>query len=84
MLTSLRTRQACAEHRLDSVQVSSRPGFAVSVVLVSGGYPGEYSKGKHIEIGEIPSGKQCRDNCVSLIGLGRSGCLPLRHFAERR
>ncbi|KAN0100454.1 Phosphoribosylglycinamide synthetase, ATP-grasp (A) domain containing protein [Tylopilus felleus] len=46
---------ACAEHRLDSVQMSSRPGFAVSVVLVSGGYPGEYSKGKRIEIGDIPS-----------------------------
>jgi phosphoribosylamine--glycine ligase/phosphoribosylformylglycinamidine cyclo-ligase len=46
---------ACAEHRLDSVQISSRPGFAVSVVLVSGGYPGEYSKGRRIEIGETSS-----------------------------
>ena len=40
--------------------MSSRPGFAVSVVLVSGGYPGEYSKGKRIEIGDIPSGKHRR------------------------
>ncbi|KAF8846187.1 phosphoribosylamine--glycine ligase [Paxillus ammoniavirescens] len=46
---------ACAEHRLDSVQISTRQGFAVSVVLVSGGYPGSYTKGKRIEIGEIPS-----------------------------
>ncbi|KAG9314197.1 phosphoribosylglycinamide synthetase [Chiua virens] len=46
---------ACAEHRLDSVQITGRPGFAVSVVLVSGGYPGEYSKGKRIEIGDISS-----------------------------
>ncbi|KIJ65022.1 hypothetical protein HYDPIDRAFT_39670 [Hydnomerulius pinastri MD-312] len=46
---------ACAERRLDSVQISTRPGFAVSVILVSGGYPGSYPKGKRIEIGEIPS-----------------------------
>lgn len=26
-------------------------------MLVSGGYPGEYTKGKRIEIGEIPSGE---------------------------
>lgn len=60
ILISLRTRQACAEHRLDSVQIRSRPGFAVSVVLASGGYPGEYSKGKRIEIGEVSSGKYHR------------------------
>ena len=28
-------------------------------MLVSGGYPGEYSKGKRIEIGDISSGKHC-------------------------
>lgn len=60
ILIIFRTRQACAEHRLDSVQISSRQGFAVSVVLASGGYPGEYSKGKHIEIGEVSSGKHYR------------------------
>lgn len=47
---------ACAERRLDSVQISTRQAFSVSVVLVSGGYPGPYPKGKHIEIGDIPSG----------------------------
>ncbi|KAF9229071.1 aminoimidazole ribonucleotide synthetase [Gyrodon lividus] len=46
---------ACAERRLDSVQISIRPGFAVSVILVSGGYPGSYTKGERIDIGEIPS-----------------------------
>jgi phosphoribosylamine--glycine ligase/phosphoribosylformylglycinamidine cyclo-ligase len=47
--------QACAEHRLDSVEVATRPGYAVSVVLASQGYPGSYAKGKRIEIGELPS-----------------------------
>ncbi|KAJ7675374.1 aminoimidazole ribonucleotide synthetase [Mycena rosella] len=37
---------ACAEHRLDSVQIPIRPGYAVSVVLASQGYPGSYAKGK--------------------------------------
>ncbi|KAG6333637.1 hypothetical protein ID866_5449 [Astraeus odoratus] len=46
---------ACAGHRLDAVQISTRLGFSVSVVLVSGGYPGPYPKGKRIEIGNIPS-----------------------------
>ncbi|KAH7930515.1 phosphoribosylamine--glycine ligase [Leucogyrophana mollusca] len=46
---------ACAEHRLDSVSIRTRPGYAVSVILVSGGYPGNYPKGKRIEVGEVPS-----------------------------
>ncbi|KAJ7170116.1 aminoimidazole ribonucleotide synthetase [Mycena filopes] len=46
---------ACAEHRLDSVTVSIRPGYAVSVILASQGYPGSYPKGKKIEIQEVPS-----------------------------
>ncbi|KAJ7070804.1 aminoimidazole ribonucleotide synthetase [Mycena amicta] len=41
---------ACAEHRLDSVQLSIRPGYAVSVVLASEGYPGSYTKGKVIDL----------------------------------
>nr|GAT48423.1 phosphoribosylformylglycinamidine cyclo-ligase [Mycena chlorophos] len=47
---------ACAEHRLDSVQVSIRPGYAVSVVLASAGYPGVYEKGKVIDLTNAPSG----------------------------
>ncbi|KAG6331556.1 hypothetical protein ID866_7531 [Astraeus odoratus] len=30
--------------------------FSISAVLVSGGYPGPYDKGKRIDIGNIPSG----------------------------
>ncbi|KAI0361360.1 aminoimidazole ribonucleotide synthetase [Trametes cingulata] len=46
---------ACAERRLDSVQVKTRPGYGVSVVLASQGYPGSYAKGKEITIGQMPS-----------------------------
>ncbi|PBL00486.1 aminoimidazole ribonucleotide synthetase [Armillaria gallica] len=46
---------ACAEHRLDSVSIKTRPGFAVSVVLASQGYPGNYPKGKKIEILDMPT-----------------------------
>lgn len=58
VFTIYRVTQACAEHRLDSVKITTHSGFAVSVVLVSGGYPGPYPKGKHIEIADIPSGTQ--------------------------
>ncbi|EJD03673.1 bifunctional purine ADE1 [Fomitiporia mediterranea MF3/22] len=47
---------ACAERRLDSVEVKVRPGFAASIVLASQGYPGSYPKGKVIQIGDVPSG----------------------------
>ncbi|KAI0375249.1 aminoimidazole ribonucleotide synthetase [Pilatotrama ljubarskyi] len=46
---------ACAERRLDSVEVKMRPGYGVSVVLASQGYPGSYAKGKEITIGQMPS-----------------------------
>ncbi|KAH8119908.1 bifunctional purine ADE1 [Phellopilus nigrolimitatus] len=46
---------ACAEHRLDSVEVKIRTGFAASVVLASQGYPGSYPKGKVIDVGVLPS-----------------------------
>jgi len=36
---------ACAEGNLDQNSVSWKPGFAVSVVLASPGYPGSYPKG---------------------------------------
>ncbi|KAI0660326.1 aminoimidazole ribonucleotide synthetase [Cubamyces menziesii] len=45
---------ACAEHRLDSVDVKTRQGYGVSVVLASQGYPGSYAKGKEITIGQMP------------------------------
>ena len=49
------TNQACAEHRLDSVNIKIKPGSAVSVILASQGYPGSYPKGKQITIGSVPS-----------------------------
>ena len=49
------TNQACAEHRLDSVNIKTKTGSAVSVVLASQGYPGSYPKGKQITIGSVPT-----------------------------
>ncbi|CAG8531841.1 4930_t:CDS:10 [Racocetra fulgida] len=46
---------ACAEGRLDSVRINSKPSFATAVVIASGGYPGSYQKGKKIFIENIPS-----------------------------
>src|SRR6185312_9891396 len=36
---------ACAEGSLDPESVTWKPGFAVTVVAASGGYPGKYQKG---------------------------------------
>jgi phosphoribosylamine--glycine ligase len=40
---------ACAEGRLDDVELSWSSDVAVSVVIASAGYPGEYETGKPIE-----------------------------------
>ncbi len=37
--------KACIEDRLEDVNIEWHSGFAVCVVLASGGYPGEYKKG---------------------------------------
>jgi phosphoribosylamine--glycine ligase len=39
---------ACAEQRLSEVALGWKPEWAVSVVLASGGYPGDYESGKVI------------------------------------
>lgn len=39
---------ACAEGRLDESLVRWKPGAAVGVVMASGGYPGDYEKGRTI------------------------------------
>ncbi|WP_418722809.1 phosphoribosylamine--glycine ligase [Enorma sp.] len=39
---------ACAERRLDEVELAWRDEWAVAVVLTSAGYPGSYEKGKVI------------------------------------
>lgn len=38
--------RACAEGRLSRIKIQERPDTAVTVMLVSGGYPGDYEKGK--------------------------------------
>ena len=49
--------QACAQHHLDSVPINFKPGYAVSVVLASQGYPGPYPTGKQISFS--PSSSPC-------------------------
>ncbi len=39
---------ACAEQRLDQIELAWKTDYAVSVVLTSAGYPGSYEKGKVI------------------------------------
>lgn len=50
---------ACARGNLAGQKAVWRPGFAVSVVLASGGYPGNYEKG--LEISGVKSAEQMED-----------------------
>lgn len=45
---------ACAAGDLSGQQLGVLPAHAVTVVLVSGGYPGSYPKGKPMSIGDWP------------------------------
>jgi phosphoribosylamine--glycine ligase/phosphoribosylformylglycinamidine cyclo-ligase len=47
---------ASAEGRLDAVSITTKPDFAATVIIASGGYPGSYPKGKEITLPET-SGK---------------------------
>jgi phosphoribosylamine--glycine ligase len=38
--------------RMEEISISNRPETAVGVVLVSGGYPGDYAKGKAISVNQ--------------------------------
>ncbi|MEW6624886.1 MAG: phosphoribosylamine--glycine ligase [Bacillota bacterium] len=46
--------QAVIEGSLEKARVKWHEGFAVCVVLASGGYPGAYAKGKAITLGDMP------------------------------
>ncbi|KAI8049028.1 phosphoribosylglycinamide synthetase [Syncephalis plumigaleata] len=43
---------ACVEHRLDAVNVRTKPGYAATVITASQGYPNVYPKGLPITIGQ--------------------------------
>ncbi|KAM0745647.1 aminoimidazole ribonucleotide synthetase [Meredithblackwellia eburnea MCA 4105] len=45
---------ACVERRLDCVTFAMKKEFAVTVVLASPGYPGNYPKGLEITFGKLP------------------------------
>ncbi|KAG8799273.1 hypothetical protein FRC17_007175, partial [Serendipita sp. 399] len=46
---------ACAERHLDSVEIATKPGFAVCVILASEGYPSSYPKGRSISFPTLSS-----------------------------
>ncbi len=48
---------ACIEGRLTSVPIAWKPLTSVGVVLASGGYPGDYEKGKPLTPGPSPTGR---------------------------
>ena len=73
--------QATVERRLDSVSLTVRPGFAVSVVIASQGYPGSYDKGKQISIGKPSTGLFL--NCRTVIPRSLCRTLRIRHFPRR-
>lgn len=60
---------ACAERRLDSIDIKIRPNcHAVSIILASGGYPGSYATGKKIDIGSVPKGVTVFHAGTKLVG----------------
>ena len=56
---------ACAEGRLDSVDVRFKSNtFAATVVLASEGYPGSYPKGREITFDAMPEGNYLKPSFV--------------------
>lgn len=48
---------ACAKGYLDGVTLEVSPGFAATVVVAAGGYPGSYAKGKEITLDSVENGQ---------------------------
>lgn len=48
----LQMMKACADHTLDAYDLTINPQTAVTVMMVSAGYPGDYEKGKKITVGD--------------------------------
>lgn len=83
----VRIFNAAAKGTLDKIRLSVNPKYAVTSMLVAGGYPGDYKKGDVMEIPEAEkdtvifhAGTTLRDNAtvtnggrvIALTGLGRT------------
>ncbi|MCL2451803.1 phosphoribosylamine--glycine ligase [Candidatus Saccharibacteria bacterium] len=66
-----RVLRDCALGRLNPGQVKWQPGFAVSVVMASGGYPGEYEKG--LPIAGLDEAAKMPDVVIFHAGTKRDG-----------
>jgi len=62
---------ACAEGHVDSVDFSTTEGFALCVVIASGGYPGSYTKG-HV-ISGLDNASMIENSMVFHAGTKRDG-----------
>lgn len=62
--------EAAARGKLSGLKLETDPRFATAVMLVSAGYPGSYSKGKTIEVGEgIPEALVFHAGTAAIDGL---------------
>lgn len=48
--------EACADERLDKFDLEVNPGYAATVVVAAGGYPGKYEKGLEMELDPTSGG----------------------------
>ena len=58
--------KACVERRLDCIKLEMKKAFAVTVILASKGYPGPYTKGVEIQIGELPESEPGNPSLTTL------------------
>lgn len=48
--------EACADEALDKFELEINPGFAATVVVAAGGYPGSYKKGTEMKLDPVSGG----------------------------